>query len=249
MAVDENGELITGEMESYQPTEMTMCKHPANGRKALVRMSVESATQAAELRAAGVAADAPPEPEPSWLATLDQRLSQALTQALAPLTKFFTTKGRDAAMADATAPAPQTEAEAPRADAVISDADWTKIGTLIDEKIAAAFEAYKAENAATDSSADATATEAAKSADASAEAPAPAPADKSAGDVVALAAAIEKMAADNAQTQAALRSLLNSVPAGNTQPSGPELQETQRGAGTWTSSPLSAALASVPKAV
>lgn len=238
MAVDENGKQITGEMVDYRPDEMTLCKHPANGQTALVRMSVNSQEQADALRAQGVAAEVH-EPEPSWFDKLVTKVTKSLKETLGQTTTHAT-KGQDD-MSDDT--------QAAAVNATISEADWAKI----DEKIKAACEALKAEIApATDANADKSASTPAAEAPPAAPAAESAPADKSAPALLDVVQQLAQNQANQdkriAEQNDLLKGLLNTRSTGN-QPPGdppaPETTQTDKSAGVWTGSHLAFALQSV----
>lgn len=237
MAVDENGNQITGEMVDYQPTEMTICNNPANGRRALVRMSADTASQAAELRAQGVAVD---DPEPGWLQSLDQRLTQAISKAFEPLTKIFNPKG---------IPDMSEQASGTPAPSALSETDLAKIDQMITEKIAGAkseIETQIAEHRgridALESAVPALANNATPPASAETP-PAEAEADKSV-PTSPLEALVLKQAEQIQQLTGLVQTSLNARSAGHQQPSGAESAPTQKS--VWAGSHLAATLASIP---
>lgn len=243
MILDNNGEAITGEMTDYLPSEVSPCGWPINDRKLLVRRGMDiTPEQVQELRSQGIDVEYEASPEAGMLDALKQFVTKGIQDALKPFQNILSSKGSNDPMADN---ATQTQSERAEGDASgISDADWTKIGQMIDDKIKTAIDALNTADAADDAATSGTAEMSADTP--AAEAPAAeAQAEKSASsDVAALTALVAQMAQQQAETQTALKSLLNTVPGGQSQRS---VETAEANKGVWGSSPYAAAIAGAPR--
>lgn len=249
MAVDENGEPITGEMTDYKPYSVALVPWGANDRKALTMRGMTK-EEAEAIRAQGVAVSEEAEPEPSWASAFRESITKGLMDALKPLQNIFSSKGSDDTMAQATQTQTQREeavtTEAAAAESALTPEAKAEIQKMIDDSIKTALDAYKKECAKMIDDAIKTAAMSAPAEAAAAAAPVQAEAAKSADteDLKALVALVQKQADDNAKLTAALQQTLTARGAGQAAATGNSdhaATESQQD-GTWGNSLLMAAV-------
>lgn len=252
MAVDENGEPITGEMTDYKPYSVALVPWGASDRKALTMRGMTK-EEAEAIRAQGVAVSEEAEPEPSWASAFRESITKGLMDALKPLQNIFSSKGSDDTMAQATQTQTQREeavtTETAAAESALTPEAKAEIQKMIDDSIKTALDAYKKEDATQDAASDVDSCTAAMSAPAeaaAAAAPVQAEAAKSADteDLKALVALVQKQADDNAKLTAALQQTLTARGAGQAAATGnaDHVDSEARQTGTWGSSSLMAAV-------
>jgi len=255
MAVDENGEPITGEMTDYKPYSVALVPWGANDRKALTMRGMTK-EEAEAIRAQGVAVSEEAEPEPSWASAFRESITKGLMDALKPLQNIFSSKGSDDMSTTATQAQTKREGEVVTETAAALTPEQEAAVTQICNDVCTAMmapcleritklEAASASDATDDTTANATAAMSAPAPGAAA-APVQAESAKSADneDLKALVALVQKQADDNAKLTAALQQTLTARGAGQAAVTGnadhvaPEAQQT----GTWGSSSLMAAV-------